>query len=1149
MHDGLPFLSPDVAAAPSARLGRPVAREPEDVMTRSGIRSLTRTALTGELGRAFNGGNRGHGSAAATAALTLVAAVAAVLAPSAVAAGATPPYDIGTNLGPNTDYQTQMPWAEVHGMFRQWGQVGAPWNTNPNLQYTADKYPLSDADALSYLNGYPSGTYKLLWDGTGSVTLNGSTVSPTGTQNGSKTADVNINPGSGLIILGIRGTSASDPVRNIRLYTPGTPTDGSVVWNAAFLRRLAPFRTLRFMDWMRTNGSPVRNWSDRATAGSFVKTGDNGVAWEDVISLCNATKRNAWINIPDRATDDYVRNLADLLRDRLDPSLTIYVEYSNEIWNAGFQQYGRIAQDASANSQLTASDQFGRVAQQMAFRAKAISDIFRTEFGSSAGRVRVVLAGQTVNTYFLGTALSYLKNKYGSVSAVSGIAIAPYFGYDLGSADVNGASIDSLFNALGNQLNNDTIPGINAHKNLAAQYGLPLMAYEGGQHLFGTTNQSTKNAMQADPRMGTLTKQLLDTWFNAGGTNFCYYLFMDAYSQYGYWGLLQRASDVGSVKWDLAMRLTLKGGDATLDGTVGYADFLVLKANYGQSGKWWEQGDFNGDRKVDAADYAILRANLTGLTAQQQADVAAFESANGLSTGPTPLSVTITSPASGAGFLAGSTVNIAASAAGGSNAYSKVEFYAGSTLIGTDTAAPFTLAWANVAAGSYSLTAKVTDSNGQTATSPAVSVTVAANNPPPTPNPGNGTGTGLSGQYFRDTTLTTAAFTRTDATVNFDWGTNGPGNNLSAYSFSVRWTGQVQPRYSETYTFTTTSDDGVRLWVNGQQIVNNWTDHASTDNTGTITLTAGQKYDIKMEYYQAFGGAIAKLAWQSPSQAKEIVPATQLYPAANTGGPGGPGTPSTGPVTLEAETAALSGGAYSWALSGASGGRVVGYVGGPTNGTVTFTANVATAGSYTLTFCYVMGSTRTATLSRNGGTPSVISFPPTGGAVGSLSQTITLNAGANTLAITGQNGGWAPDFDCIKLAPVAAPTSSSYEAEASGNTLSGCYVSGMAGTSGGSVVMGIGNGNTLQVNNVNVPASGTYTLTVYYLCGQARTGTLSVNGGTAQTVSYDASPAWNVAGSKTITVNLNAGNNTLRFGGTSGGGWAPDMDRVTVQGQ
>src|SRR5262249_27637506 len=111
--------------------------------------------------------------------------------------------------------------------------------------------------------------------------------------------------------------------------------------------------------------------------------------------------------------------------------------------------------------------------------------------------------------------------------------------------------------------------------------------------------------------------------------------------------------------------------------------------------------------------------------------------------------------------------------------------------------------------------------------------------------PGNGTG--LTGQYFDNMDLTGATQTRIDPTIDFGWGQGAPITGIGVDTFSVRWTGQLLPKYTETYAFTTTSDDGVRLWVNDVLVVDNWTDHASTSNTGTIALVAGQKVDLKME--------------------------------------------------------------------------------------------------------------------------------------------------------------------------------------------------------------------------------------------------------------------------------------------------------------
>jgi glucose/arabinose dehydrogenase len=143
-----------------------------------------------------------------------------------------------------------------------------------------------------------------------------------------------------------------------------------------------------------------------------------------------------------------------------------------------------------------------------------------------------------------------------------------------------------------------------------------------------------------------------------------------------------------------------------------------------------------------------------------------------------------------------------------------------------------------------------------------------------------GTGTGLSATYYNNIDFTGTTVTRVDPTVDFSWGSGSPSPSIGADTFSARWTGQVEAQFTAVYTFYTQSDDGVRLWVNGQQVINNWTDHAQTENSGTIQLTAGQRYDIRMEFYENGGGATARLLWSSASVPKAVVPSSRLYPQA-----------------------------------------------------------------------------------------------------------------------------------------------------------------------------------------------------------------------------------------------------------------------------
>ena len=154
-----------------------------------------------------------------------------------------------------------------------------------------------------------------------------------------------------------------------------------------------------------------------------------------------------------------------------------------------------------------------------------------------------------------------------------------------------------------------------------------------------------------------------------------------------------------------------------------------------------------------------------------------------------------------------------------------------------------------------------------------------------------GTGTGLLGQYWANTTsaaFTNAGFnaaptlTRVDPTVDFNWSTTPPAGNIGPNTYVVRWTGAIEPQFSQTYTFSTTTDDGTRLWINGQLLIDEWVDQAPTTWSGSITLVAQQRYNIQMDFYQNGGGSQAQLFWSSPSIGPmTIIPQTQLYSVSN----------------------------------------------------------------------------------------------------------------------------------------------------------------------------------------------------------------------------------------------------------------------------
>ena len=152
-------------------------------------------------------------------------------------------------------------------------------------------------------------------------------------------------------------------------------------------------------------------------------------------------------------------------------------------------------------------------------------------------------------------------------------------------------------------------------------------------------------------------------------------------------------------------------------------------------------------------------------------------------------------------------------------------------------------------------------------------ITIVDNDGPPDPGNGNG----WLAAYYNDRDFTDLVFERTDAVIDQNWGNGSPSSSIGNDTFSIRWTGKIEPLYSETYTFRTTFDDGERLWVNNQLIIDQWADQPATEYTGTIALVAGQRYDIRLDYYENGGSSSAKLEWSSPSQARQVVPQSQVY--------------------------------------------------------------------------------------------------------------------------------------------------------------------------------------------------------------------------------------------------------------------------------
>ena len=226
----------------------------------------------------------------------------------------------------------------------------------------------------------PGGQYVVLYDGDADVDGKHALSYGAGAQlvSSSPGRDViEVDAAGSGIQLDIVATNPGDHVRNIRVIMPGG-TDGDV-FHPGFLASLAPFRVVRFMNWMRTNNSTQAAWEDRPQPDDIRYTSSKGVPLEVMIDLANRLGIDPWFTLPHLATDDYITNFAQMVKTRLDPSLTPYVEFSNEVWNTEFSQHDW-ARDQGVALGLD-SDPLMAAMKFYAGRATEVFKLWETEFG------------------------------------------------------------------------------------------------------------------------------------------------------------------------------------------------------------------------------------------------------------------------------------------------------------------------------------------------------------------------------------------------------------------------------------------------------------------------------------------------------------------------------------------------------------------------------------------------------------------------------------------------------------------------------------------------------------------------------------------------------------------------------------------------
>jgi len=476
-------------------------------------------------------------------------------------------FPLGGNLGGAIDWVPSAVFVNHLDNMRRMGSANAPWD---GTGMTFDKYGNPQQDFGLYLLGVNSepqetiGNWSISFTGTGTISCSNGPQIPYQHYNATTnkvSAIMTVYKGQWTFWCSVRGTNGT--TTDIKWIRPGYDINDYPTFTKSYLAQFPGWNTFRFMDWFGTNGNTLVNWADHPSLLDAQNI--RGYAYDFAIELCNTLNTNAWINIPSNATDDYVTQMATLFKNKLNPNLILYVEYSNELWNFIFPQahwsLSLAEEEVAANASSNLNWDNGNNKYYWAFRRQftrpaEISKIFRSIYGDCAmGKtVRVVGAAQFVGPYMFQDGLNTVNRNYGDPSQyLSACAGAPYF--DLGPYGTsNNVTLDQVleeFVITSQSFNKTYLDGY----GVCRYYGLDYISYEGGPATYPATNpygfRVAGNASM-DDRMQPIVENFLKTWFNSNLGLFMYYNFGvgSQYSQYGAWDVAFDAFNYSSSpKW------------------------------------------------------------------------------------------------------------------------------------------------------------------------------------------------------------------------------------------------------------------------------------------------------------------------------------------------------------------------------------------------------------------------------------------------------------------------------------------------------------------------------------------------------------------------------------------------------------------------
>ena len=460
---------------------------------------------------------------------------------------------LGVNLSGIADWSSEQPFVDFFAMSRDWiSQSGTGWGTGPQLNLDEHGWIKALPEGVratriicSLDKGqYPGGEYVILYEGEGEF----KTPFPAAqiVKRAPGRLELLVNPKKGMFAIDLVRTDPKNYVRNIRVIAPGfEATYKENPWHPEFLKRWAGVACIRLMDYMAINNSKQLRWNDRPKVGDAGYS-TKGVPLALLVDLANRLETDAWFCVPHQADDDYVTQFAHYIKANLKPNLRAWVEYSNETWNGMFSQSQYASQ---MGQQLKLADKPWEAAWlYTAYRSIEIFKLLDAVYAGQAGLVKV-LPSQAASSYTSEQILRFNE----AAKYADALAIAPYVSFnvmpqggDINEKVVENWNLDKLFNYLNRVALPESAKWIQENKKVADQYGLMLVAYEGGQHLVGIGGVENNNQLNqlffdanADKRMGEVYTKNLTDWQKAGGDLFCTFNSVNEWSKWGYWGLLR----------------------------------------------------------------------------------------------------------------------------------------------------------------------------------------------------------------------------------------------------------------------------------------------------------------------------------------------------------------------------------------------------------------------------------------------------------------------------------------------------------------------------------------------------------------------------------------------------------------------------------